>query len=325
MPRRSPVRHRPAGRSRRRCGHIQHGRARARPRPVEQPVISQVDMGRGLLIGNGSLGPLNYRSSARGRICKTGYCRMPPSWVGRSALPQGGPPSTAPPPVSPPRPPRPTSTPASRRVGRLARMTIVDDQGRPEPPIAADETATLLGFLDYQRSTLAWKCAGLDAAALAATVAASAMTLGGLLKHLGLRGGAIGSPGPCTGWNSIRRSDAVDWKADPDWEWHSAAEDTPEQLRALEDAVERSRGPGRGGPGRRRPGPAGPASLARRHRAEPALDPVPHDRGVRPAQRSCRPPAGSPRRGNGGVVAASNSPLRYHFWRFTGHRPDDDH
>jgi len=25
----------------------------------------------------------------------------------------------------------------------------------------------------------------------------------------------------------------VDWDADPDWEWHSAAEDTPEQLLTL--------------------------------------------------------------------------------------------
>jgi hypothetical protein len=37
-------------------------------------------------------------------------------------------------------------------------MTNVDEQGRPEPPLAADETATLLGFLEYQRTTLAWKC-----------------------------------------------------------------------------------------------------------------------------------------------------------------------
>ena len=63
-------------------------------------------------------------------------------------------------------------------------MTDVDEHGRPEPPIAADETATLLGFLDYQRATLAWKCAGLDAAGLAATVAASSVTLGGMVKHL---------------------------------------------------------------------------------------------------------------------------------------------
>ena len=52
-------------------------------------------------------------------------------------------------------------------------MTHLDDHGRPEPPLAADETATLLGFLDYQRATLAWNCEGLDAAGLAATVGVS--------------------------------------------------------------------------------------------------------------------------------------------------------
>jgi hypothetical protein len=34
-------------------------------------------------------------------------------------------------------------------------MTQLDEHGRPEPPVAADEIATLLGFLDYQRATLA--------------------------------------------------------------------------------------------------------------------------------------------------------------------------
>src|ERR1700704_2133477 len=120
-------------------------------------------------------------------------------------------------------------------------MTHVDEQGRPEPPLAADETATLLGFLEYQRATLAWKCAGLDAAGLRATVGASSMTLGGMLKHLAL-----------VEDNWFSRSlhardrqppwDTVDWKADPDWEWHSAAQDSPEQLHTLwHDAVARSR------------------------------------------------------------------------------------
>ena len=120
-------------------------------------------------------------------------------------------------------------------------MTEVDEHGRPESPLAADETATLLGFLDYQRATLAWKCAGLDAAGLRATTAASSITLGGLLKHLAyveedwfsrsLHGRDQEPP-----W------DTVDWNADPDWDWHSAVEDTPEQLLTLwQDAVARSR------------------------------------------------------------------------------------
>ena len=120
-------------------------------------------------------------------------------------------------------------------------MTRIDDQGRPEPPLAADETATLLGFLDYQRATLAWKCAGLDTAGLAATVAASSMTLGGILKHL-----AYVEDSWCSRWLHGRDPeppwDTVDWKVDPDWDWHSAAEDSPEQLFALwQDAAARSR------------------------------------------------------------------------------------
>jgi uncharacterized damage-inducible protein DinB len=120
-------------------------------------------------------------------------------------------------------------------------MTNLDEHGRPEPPLAADETATLLGFLEYQRATLAWKCAGLDAAGLRARVAASSMTLGGMLKHL-----AYVEDLWCSRWLHGRHRrppwDTVDWDADPDWEWHSAAEDSPEQLHALwQDAVARSR------------------------------------------------------------------------------------
>ena len=89
----------------------------------------------------------------------------------------------------------------------------------------------MLGSLERQRATFAWKCGGLDAAGLHATVGASSMTLGGLLKHLALvedeyfSGRLLGRDPPP--W------DTVDWHADRDWEWHSAAEDTPEQLYAL--------------------------------------------------------------------------------------------
>jgi len=58
--------------------------------------------------------------------------------------------------------------------------------GRPGPPLAGDETATLLGSLERQRAIFAWKCGGLDAAGLRATLGPSSMTLGGLLKHLAL-------------------------------------------------------------------------------------------------------------------------------------------
>ncbi len=50
--------------------------------------------------------------------------------------------------------------------------------------MAGDEAATLIGSLERQRATFAWKCGNLDAAGLRASTAASTMTLGGLLKHL---------------------------------------------------------------------------------------------------------------------------------------------
>ena len=43
-------------------------------------------------------------------------------------------------------------------------MGQIDEQGRIEPPVAADELASLTGFLDYQRQTLEWKCRDLGAA-----------------------------------------------------------------------------------------------------------------------------------------------------------------
>lgn len=107
-----------------------------------------------------------------------------------------------------------------------------DDHGRPEPPLQASELATLVGFLEFQRATLAWKTAGVDDAGMRGTTAATSMTLAGLLKHLALvedvwfsrmlHGNDRGAP-----W------DAVDWDADPDWEWRTANLDDPDQVRAL--------------------------------------------------------------------------------------------
>jgi len=115
------------------------------------------------------------------------------------------------------------------------------EQGYPEPPIAGDEATTLLGYLERQRATFAWKCGGLAAAGLRATVGASSMTLGGMLKHLArfeddmsaewLQGNPQRAP-----WN------AIDWETNHDWDWRSAADDSPEQLYTLwRDAVARSR------------------------------------------------------------------------------------
>jgi hypothetical protein len=112
-----------------------------------------------------------------------------------------------------------------------------------EPPFAGNEVEHLLGALDRLRTTFRWKADDLGAAGLAQRIGASALTLGGLLKHLAsvedyvftakLRGEPMGEP-----WED------TDPKRDPDMEgvFTSAADNTPEELYALYDgAVERSR------------------------------------------------------------------------------------
>ena len=111
------------------------------------------------------------------------------------------------------------------------------DDTRTDPPLRGTEAETLLGFLDYHRDTLRMKAAGLDSDQLAATLPPSTMTLGGLLKHLALVE---------DNWFSVvlhGHDDAepwrgVDWEADRDWEWHTAAQDSPEELfRLYDDAI----------------------------------------------------------------------------------------
>ena len=110
-----------------------------------------------------------------------------------------------------------------------------------EPPLAGNDVETVLGQLERQRRTFAWKTGGLDAAGLAVKVGASSMTLGRLVKHLAmieedyfrcrLHGREPGPP-----WN------AVDLENDPEWPWHSADNDAPEELYALyRNAVAQSR------------------------------------------------------------------------------------
>lgn len=116
-------------------------------------------------------------------------------------------------------------------------MTESDERTRAEPPLAGNEVDTLLGSLERQRATFAWKVGGLDAAGLRARPFPSAITLGGLLKHMArvednifsvrLFGNEARPP-----WNS------VGWE----WDWELAAEDSPEELYGLwRDTVARSR------------------------------------------------------------------------------------
>lgn len=63
-------------------------------------------------------------------------------------------------------------------------MTERRTEAWPKPPLAGTEAAAILGALERQRATLAWKCSGLDASGLRAILGTSTVTLGGLLKHL---------------------------------------------------------------------------------------------------------------------------------------------
>lgn len=109
-----------------------------------------------------------------------------------------------------------------------------------EPSMTAGEVEMLFFALERARAQFAWKCGGLDAAGLRAQHPPSPMTLGGLLKHLALcedrwigtfvTGEPLGAP-----WSAADITDR-------DWEWRTAADDTPEELYALwRGAVERSR------------------------------------------------------------------------------------
>jgi uncharacterized damage-inducible protein DinB len=109
-----------------------------------------------------------------------------------------------------------------------------------EPPLAGTENEHLVGALDRLRTTFRWKADALDAAGLTTRIGASSMTLGGLLKHLAavedytftakMRGEPIGAPWDTNGHDGSN-----------DWEFGSAADDTPDELYALWDgAVERS-------------------------------------------------------------------------------------
>ena len=121
--------------------------------------------------------------------------------------------------------------------------TQLDDQGRIEPPLAADEAATLTGFLDFQRGTLEWRTRGLSEEDLRHSLEGhpSGMTLGGLLKHLAYVEDYWFSE-VVGGREDVRPWADVDWEADNDWDWHSAGEDSAADLRALwEASVGRSR------------------------------------------------------------------------------------
>jgi uncharacterized damage-inducible protein DinB len=110
-----------------------------------------------------------------------------------------------------------------------------------EPPMAGDELSHITASLERLRATFAYKVADLDGTTLQFRVASSSLTLGGLLKHLARCEDEIftrklfGEPMP-EPWQS------APWREDPDWDFNSAHDDSPELLYARwMQAVLRSR------------------------------------------------------------------------------------
>jgi uncharacterized damage-inducible protein DinB len=108
---------------------------------------------------------------------------------------------------------------------------------RIDPDLAADELTSLSQFLDFHRATLVDKVSGLSTEQLAErAVPSSAITLGGMLKHLALVE---------DDWFEVKflgRPEVEPWASapfdvDPDWDWHSAADDTAAELLLLYDAA----------------------------------------------------------------------------------------
>jgi hypothetical protein len=100
-----------------------------------------------------------------------------------------------------------------------------------EPPLAGDEVAAMMGSLNRMRGYLLWKCSGLDADGIRATLGPSRLSLGGLLKH-GAVVEAISLSWKLHGRRPFPPFDQADWD-DADWHFRVEDDDTPESLERL--------------------------------------------------------------------------------------------
>src|SRR3954449_12549482 len=118
--------------------------------------------------------------------------------------------------------------------------STADAPGPVALPTAGSEIDTMLGALDRNRRTFAWKVFGPPTEEMQRTLGPSTVTLAALAKHVALIEDYYFSLGLGEVMPQPWRD--VDFDADPDWEWRTAADDSPEELRALWDAaVTRSR------------------------------------------------------------------------------------
>jgi uncharacterized damage-inducible protein DinB len=134
-------------------------------------------------------------------------------------------------------------------VPTVARMASTFGFTPGQPPewdierfMRGDEVATAVITLERNRRTFAWKCADVDAQGLALRLGASAVTLGGLLKHLAWDEELyfqqrLADRQPRAPFDQL--DPETDWD---NWPWSTAADDSPDALHALwVDTVHRSR------------------------------------------------------------------------------------
>jgi hypothetical protein len=123
-------------------------------------------------------------------------------------------------------------------------MSDAEDPTLPppwEPPLAGTEYDHLVGALERLRTTFRWKADGLDAEGLRVRIGASALTLGGLLKHLASVEDYTFSVKLAGAWDG-ENWDAWGYDGTDDWFFTSADDDAPDRLYAVwAEAVERSR------------------------------------------------------------------------------------
>jgi uncharacterized damage-inducible protein DinB len=112
---------------------------------------------------------------------------------------------------------------------------------RIDPAPVGSELDTLVEYLDYQRETMLAKTDDLTRTQLGQKHPPSELTLGGLLYHLALVE-ETWLEGRFSGLPDREPFAGVDWDADPDWEFRTAADLEPEQVRTrYRSACERSR------------------------------------------------------------------------------------
>jgi len=96
---------------------------------------------------------------------------------------------------------------------------VTPEDDRTEAPLTGDEVTLLTGFLEFQRQTLAWKCAGLTPQQLATrAVPTSDLTLLGMVRHLAAveTGWLVGFGGlPHDIWPDVVRDRDEQFRVDP--------------------------------------------------------------------------------------------------------------